>query len=103
MKTDFLETLHQRATALTAKLKAAVTPPIKSSAPGPNMRQLNDVESDAEKLVEFIAAEIDRPKSRQEYEAEMLDTSPLPGETPEQTANRLDAQRLHNPLVAKSA
>jgi hypothetical protein len=50
----------------------------------------------------MIDAEIRRQPTRQEFERQMLDRRPMPGETPAQTANRLKAQDFDNPLVART-
>jgi hypothetical protein len=62
---------------------------------------LADLDAHSAKLLAMIDAEIRRQPTRQEYEAQMLDRSPLPGETARQTSDRLKAQDFDNPLVAR--
>jgi hypothetical protein len=69
--------------------------------PGASGFDFADVSNQSAKLLAMIDAEIARPMNSQEYEAQMLNTAPRAGETAEQTAYRLRAERADNPLVAQ--
>ena len=112
MTNEFLTALRVQADALRTKISHAYhatgNPTSRATGPTPVTNapvyrgtDFADLDAQSAKLLGMIDAEIKRGPTRQEYEAQMLDTRPLPGETAQQTANRLDAQNFHNPLVAK--
>lgn len=98
MITEFLAALKLKAEALNSNIRTALTP---REDARPNVGALNQAGADSAALLAMIDAEIARPMNANELEAQLADTSARPGETPEQTAYRLKAQKFDNRLVAR--
>jgi hypothetical protein len=60
-----------------------------------------DLHSDVAGILALIDEEINRKPTGAEYEAMARDTAPRPGESQQQTENRVKAQNWDNPLVAR--